>query len=493
MSEERKSNRSPMSEEERQKRIERLRKERRRQRRKRAMMMRAAVLGVLILILVGSIVLVSFQVKKSKQKKAEEQARQEKLIQEEEEKNQKRKETIAQAEEISMGYDYDGAIELLKSLENYDKDADIIARIAKLEAEKSTMVPVDMTQVTHIFYHSLVVDPERGFAGNDSAAAGFKQWMTTVDEFNKITQAMYDNGYVLVDLHDLVTQTTDENGDMHFTPNQIMLPEGKKPFVLSLDDLSYYHSYDGRGTASKMVLDENGKPTCEYIQADGTTVTGAYDCVPLLNQFLEEHPDGAYHGARGTIALTGYNGILGYRTDIAYKTGENLTEDQRAWLDAHPDFDWEKECEEAKKVAQAIKDTGWNFASHTWGHIRVGANTSLETIKADTEKWLAYVEPLIGETDTIIFAHGEDLADWHDYSAENEKFTYLKSQGFNFFCNVDSSQYFLQIRDNYVRQGRRNLDGYRLWNDVHGEKNRTSDLFDASQILDPARTDMPSL
>ncbi|VYT29900.1 Uncharacterised protein [uncultured Clostridium sp.] len=457
------------------------------------MMMRAAVLGVLILILVGSIVLVSFQVKKSKQKKAEEQARQEKLIQEEEEKNQKRKETIAQAEEISMGYDYDGAIELLKSLENYDKDADIIARIAKLEAEKSTMVPVDMTQVTHIFYHSLVVDPERGFAGNDSAAAGFKQWMTTVDEFNKITQAMYDNGYVLVDLHDLVTQTTDENGDVHFTPNQIMLPEGKKPFVLSLDDLSYYHSYDGRGTASKMVLDENGKPTCEYIQADGTTVTGAYDCVPLLNQFLEEHPDGAYHGARGTIALTGYNGILGYRTDIAYKTEENLTEDQRAWLDAHPDFDWEKECEEAKKVAQAIKDTGWNFASHTWGHIRVGANTSLETIKADTEKWLAYVEPLIGETDTIIFAHGEDLADWHDYSAENEKFTYLKSQGFNFFCNVDSSQYFLQIRDNYVRQGRRNLDGYRLWNDVHGEKNRTSDLFDASQILDPARTDMPSL
>ncbi|MFR2717871.1 MAG: polysaccharide deacetylase [Ruminococcus sp.] len=493
MSEERKSNRPPMSEEERQKRIERLRKERRRQRRKRAMMMRAAVLGVLILILVGSIVLVSFQVKKSKQKKAEEQARQEKLIQEEEEKNQKRKETIAQAEEISMGYDYDGAIELLKSLENYDKDADIIARIAKLEAEKSTMVPVDMTQVTHIFYHSLVVDPERGFAGNDSAAAGFKQWMTTVDEFNKITQAMYDNGYVLVDLHDLVTQTTDENGDVHFTPNQIMLPEGKKPFVLSLDDLSYYHSYDGRGTASKMVLDENGKPTCEYIQADGTTVTGAYDCVPLLNQFLEEHPDGAYHGARGTIALTGYNGILGYRTDIADKTGENLTEDQRAWLDAHPDFDWEKECEEAKKVAQAIKDTGWNFASHTWGHIRVGANTSLETIKADTEKWLAYVEPLIGETDTIIFAHGEDLADWHDYSAENEKFTYLKSQGFNFFCNVDSSQYFLQIRDNYVRQGRRNLDGYRLWNDVHGEKNRTSDLFDASQILDPARTDMPSL
>lgn len=492
MSEERRNKKPPMSEAERQKRIEQLRRERRRQRRRKAMIMRAAVLGIMILILVGAIVLVSFQVKKSKEKKAAEQAKQEKLIQEEEERNKARKDAVAQAERISMGYDYDGAIELLKSLENYDKDADIVAQIAKYEAAKSTLTAVNMDEITHIFYHSLVVDPARGFAGNDGAAAGFKQWMTTVDEFNKITQAMYDNGYVLIDLHDMVTQTTDEDGTVHFTKNQIMLPEGKKPFVLSLDDLSYYHSYDGRGTASKMILDENGKPTCEYIQADGTTVTGAYDCVPLLDQFLEEHPDAAYKGAKGTIALTGYDGILGYRTDIAYKTRENITADQQAWLDAHPDFNWDQECAEAKKVAEGMMADGWKFASHTWGHIRIG-DASLEHIKTDTEKWLNYVAPLVGGTDTIIFAHGQDLADWHDYAADNEKFAYLKSQGFNYFCNVDSSQYFLQIRDNYVRQGRRNLDGYRLWNDVHGEKNRTSDLFDATQILDPARTDMPSL
>ncbi len=108
--------------------------------------------------------------------------------------------------------------------------------------------------------------------------------------------------------------------------------------MLSLDDLSYYHSYDGRGIASKMVLDENGKPTCEYIQDDGTVVTGAYDCVTALVRFLEEHPDAAYHGAKGTIALTGYDGILGYRTDSAYKTRENLSDDQVKWLEEHPDL-----------------------------------------------------------------------------------------------------------------------------------------------------------
>lgn len=400
---------------------------------------------------------------------------------------------MEEAAYLAATYDYDGAIEKLNSIEGAAGDAEVTAKIAEYQATKDSCVPVNMDEVTHIFYHSLIVDPDRGFAGDDNLAAGFKQWMTTVDEFNKITQAMYDNGYVLVRLRDLVVQTTAEDGSVHFAPNtELKLPPGKKAFVMSMDDLSYYHSYDGRGIANKMVLDENGKPTCEYIQADGTTVTGAYDYIPLLDQFIAEHPDASYKGAKGMIALTGYNGILGYRTDIAYKTHENLTSDQQAWLDAHPDFNWDEECAQAKKVADAIKADGWEFASHTWGHIRIG-DADLTRIQTDTQKWEQYVAPLVGGTDTIIFAHGQDLSDWHDYAADNEKFAYLKSQGYNFFCNVDSTQYFLQIRDNYVRQGRRNLDGYRLWNDVHGEKNRTSDLFDATQVLDPRRTDVPSL
>ena len=383
-----------------------------------------------------------------------------------------RQTVLDEAAYLAATYDYDGAMEKLNSLPGAAQDPEISAKLTEYQTAKDSCVPVNPEQVTHIFYHSLVVDPERGFAGDDSIAAGFKQWMTTMDEFNKITQTMYDNGYVMVRLRDLVVQTTDADGTVHFTPNtNLMLPPGKKAYVLSLDDLSYYHSYDGRGIASKMVLDENGKPVCEYIQADGTTVTGAYDCVPLLDQFIEEHPDASYHGAKGMIALTGYNGILGYRTDIAYKTGENLSADQQAWLDAHPDFNWEQECQEAKKVADAIKEQGWEFASHTWGHMHVG-DASMERLQADTEKWENYVKPLVGETDTIIFAHGQDLDGWQGYAADNEKFNYLKSKGFNFFCNVD---------------------GYRLWYDVHGESNKTSDLFDASQILDPRRTDVPPL
>lgn len=305
---------------------------------------------------------------------------------------------------------------------------------------------------------------------------------------------MYDRGYVLVDLHDLVEETKDENGEVHIKPGTIMLPPDKKAFVLSIDDLSYYHSYDGYGYASKMIVDENGKPKCEYIQRDGSTVVGDYDVIPLMDKFLEEHPDASYKGAKGTIALTGYNGILGYRTDISYQTvPEDIDEDKRKWLESHPEFDLETERANAKKVADAIKADGWKFASHTWGHMKVG-DASMERLQTDTQKWKENVEPLVGATDTIIFAHGQDLAEWTTgYTPDNEKFNYLKQQGFNYFCNVDSKQYSVQIQDNYFRQGRRNLDGYRIYFNSIGEMDSVSDLFNASEVIDPKRPPVPHL
>ena len=208
-----------------------------------------------------------------------------------------------------------------------------------------------------------------------------------------------------------------------------------------------------------MIVGEDGKPTCEYIQADGTTVTGAYDVVPLLDQFIEEHPDASYRGAKGIIALTGYNGILGYRTDESYlDINGDINKDKKQWLKNHPDFDIEKERAEAKKVAEAMKADGWEFASHTWGHMKIG-DASLERVKTDTQKWRNNVEPLVGSVDTIIFAHGQDLGNWGNYDESNAKYQYLRGEGYNIFCNVDSNQYRLWFGKDYVRMGRRNLDG----------------------------------
>ena len=124
-----------------------------------------------------------------------------------------------------------------------------------------------------------------------------------------------------------------------------------------------------------------------------------------------------------------------------------------------------------------MKAEGWEFASHTWGHKDVAA-TSLDDLKRDDKKWKKYVAPILGETDMIIFAFGADIGSWEGYSADNEKYEFYKSQGYRYFCNVDSSQYFVQITDDYFRQGRRNLDGYRMYYNPE----MLSDLFDVSEV-----------
>ncbi len=400
---------------------------------------------------------------------------------------------IAEAQALAVQYDYQGAVDLLNTIDNLENDSEAAGLISEYQTAQDSLVATSPYSVTHIFFHTLVVDPSRGFSltdddssGWNNGTEGFCEWMTTVDEFNRILEQMYERGYVLISIYDMVEETVGEDGVTYMTPKEVYLPEGKIPFVLSLDDLSYYHSYDGRGCATKMIVGEDGTPTCEYVDADGNTLVGSYDCVPLLDDFLEVHPDFSYKGAKGTIALTGYNGILGYRTDYCYRDRVDLTADQEAWLAVHPEFDWDTECANAKTVADAIKADGWTFASHTWGHIHIG-DVDMERLQTDTEKWLNYVEPLIGDTDIIIFAHGQDLCDWTEEYASAEKFVYLKSQGFNIYCNVDSSQYFVEFGDTYMRQGRRNLDGYRLWQAVFGGDDRVSDLIDASSVWDQAR------
>lgn len=397
------------------------------------------------------------------------------------------KDVMAEAERLAAMYDYEGAIALLQGDTGYSGSPEMAAKVTEWEAAKANLVEFPLDQVTHVFYHTLVKDTSLAFDG-DSKEAGYNQVMTTIDEFNKITQSMYEKGYVLVSLHDMCTV----NEDGTVSRGKIMLPPDKKAFVLSQDDVSYYHYMDGDGMATKLIIDENGKVKTEYKEQDGSVSVGDFDMIPLIDTFVEEHPDFSYHGAKGIIALTGYNGVLGYRTDIAYKTRENLDEYQEKFFQENPGFNEESynhEVEEATKVANAMKENGWEFASHTWGHINV-TQADISHIQTDTEKWENYVKPIVGDTNVIIFAFGADIGDWQGYFADNEKFNYLKSKGFDIFCNVDSSQYWVQFGDSYMRQGRRNLDGYRMYYNP----DMVSDLFDAPSVFDSARpTPVPEM
>lgn len=386
---------------------------------------------------------------------------------------------FSDAQKLADGYDYEAAVELLKSAPNYEQDPQILEQISAYESTIETLVPVDITKVTHVFFHSLVVDPAKAFDG-DSREKGYNQVMTTVSEFKKILQSMYEKGFVLVRLHDLASETTDENGETIMKKGTILLPEGKQAFVMSQDDVCYYPYMEHDGFASRIVIGEDGKPTCEMLLDDGSVSTGPYDLVPILEDFIAEHPDFSYKGARAVLAFTGYEGVLGYRTSASYADSETYESDREA----------------VKKVAQCLKDNGWELASHSWGHLNLGS-VEWERFTSDTDRWEKEVDSLIGPTDIILFPFGSDIGDWHPYTTENDRFNYLYDAGFRYFCNVDSSPYWVQLGKKHLRQGRRNLDGYRMWQDIQtddSEKRRLDDLFRAEDVFDEARpTPVPDM
>ena len=383
-------------------------------------------------------------------------------------------EILTKAELLACQYDYDAAIDVLNGIED-EKEAETIARmIDQYESEKAKLVEFPIDQVTHVFFHTLLSDYERAFDG-DYRSDGYNQVMTTVDEFNKIIRQMYEKGYVMVDIHDLAGYEEDEDGNPVWKEKKIMLPPDKKAFILSQDDVCYYEYMEDDGFPSNLCIDENGEITNKYIKKDGSVTYGAYDVVPLIEAFLKEHPDFSYHGARGLLALTGYNGVLGYRTDDEYK--DTLGEEE-----------WQKQIDEAKKVAEKLKSLGWGFASHSWGHINM-QTCAYDNLVADSDKWDERVKTIIGDCDVFIFPFGSDVGNWKPYDASNEKYQYLKNKGFRYFCNVDAStRAWVQNNDGYLRQGRRNLDGYRIYYDMIDDNvDYLSDLFDVKEVFDKKR------
>jgi len=385
-------------------------------------------------------------------------------------------------------YDYDGALEELKAVPNYTADSEITSLIEDIENEKASAVTVDVTQVPHVFFHTLIVDFERCFdsSHNQSLLNGYNAWMITIEEFEKTIQQLYDNNFVIINISDLYTK--DANGN-YSQNTSIKLPASKKAIVFSYDDPAYYCQYMDWGMADRMVFDANGDIKLEYTDRSGNTTTGNYDHVPILIDFCREHPDFSYKGHKGTMALTGYNGVFGYRTE--YRMFDNASSDEQAWLNANT---WCKRenlddyIAEAKVMAQALKDNGFEFASHSWGH-RHFDQKSLDWLKQDTSWWKERVESIVGETDILVYPHGSDIAGTEDYTDSNEKYAYLKSQGFGVFCGVDGSSYtWNQFRSSYVRQSRIDIDGYLMYQTITGKSSTLTKLgLDVEAIFDTRR------
>lgn len=282
--------------------------------------------------------------------------------------------------------------------------------------------------VEHLFFHPVVAYPELAFDG-DAQANGIDDYMVTVGEYNKILQSVYENNYVLVDITDVWSETNGEDGQPKMVRNTLYIPEGKKPLIFSYDDTNYYPYMLENGFTYKLVIGDDGKVWSWGLDPQGNEVTSRdLDAITILDKFVEEHPDFSPFGAKGSLSLTGYCGILGYRTQTEKENQSAAHEENR-----------QKEREAVKPIIEELKRTGWTFGSHTWGHINL-AKKSLDVVKEDTEKWLSEVGELVGATPILYYPHGA-RPDGDDVKQTGPIFQYLQSKGFRVFASVGINSY----------------------------------------------------
>lgn len=368
-----------------------------------------------------------------------------------------RKAIVSEAEALIKATHYKKAGSLLaQALIDYPQDKEIPALKDKAEKLEQQLV-IYKGPVYHVFFHSLIVYPELCFTG-DSMEQGYNEWMTTVREFKLMLQEMYERGYTLVDLRTLFK--ADAAGKMVL--QDIYVPQGQKPLIISVDDMSYYKYMEKDGFAKRLVLDKDGKLASLIDTPQGNEIISAEgDVVPILNSFVEQYPDFSFKGAKGTLALTGYEGILGYRTN-------------------HNNPGWQKERDAVVPVVSKLKETGWAFASHSYTHRRTFSEgtITLDYLKYDTNKWFDEVGSIVGNTNIYISPFGAT------FRQKDARLRYIVSRGFNVYCGVGPRPSYILYKDNAYME-RLDLDGYKMFHKPELMK----DLFDVGKVLDPARPD----
>ena len=369
----------------------------------------------------------------------------------------------------ASSYDFEGAVGLIDS---FSGDITQYPDMAALRAEYvNTMTQLiehrDPSMIPNLSFHVLIEDLDRALK-DESLGGKYNRNFVSTAEFRQILEHLYANGYVLVDFDSFVTAAT-LNDTQSYITKPIYLPSGKKPVMITETLVNYYQymvdpdkdgtpDAKGAGFANKLVV-ENGEIKAAYVDASGNNLVGDYDLVPILETFIKDHPDFSYQGARAILAVTGDEGIFGYRINTSNQATKGA-----AWLEA--------ECNAAKEVVQALRNKGYTLACFTYKNQNY-AGMSAAQIQADLTEWTKNITPVIGQVETLVFAQEGNLS-----SYSSSAFDVLYNTGFRYFVSSDTKPW-ATVENTYVRQNRLMVTGRTMQH----FPDQFNGLFDCAAIL----------
>lgn len=370
-------------------------------------------------------------------------------IEKEKTREAKRVVVINEANQLVKGYYYQEAIDLLKSDSEIFNDK-MKSEVKKIEDFMMELKPY-IGRIEHVFFHSLIVYPELAFGPNSSQPQGYNYWMTTALEFQRMLPLLMERGYVLVRISDLYD--VDSLGNV--TKKDLYLPEGKRPLLMSIDNVGYPETRKKEGFASRLFINQNNEVSAMIRNLEGLEIESrTAEVFPIVDDFVKENPQFSYRGAKGLLGITGSWGVMGYDPKIA------------------------SEVTTAKVIVQRLKETGWEFANHSYTHADgkyFSENSTLEGIKEDTQLFKQWITPVIGESNVFIAPFGITL--------KGELYQYFIDEGYTFYLNVDRRSQ-PKILGKSVLMPRINLDGFVMNKD---KEYINQHFFDVNKVYDDRR------
>lgn len=380
---------------------------------------------------------------------------------------------LNEGEHMLRRYMYYSAETLLSDMAVIFPDDDRIN--ADLIEATSNTYPTEVYRgsVEVLCVRQLVADPTRIYANN--YVGSDKGLYLTATEFARMLEQLYANDYVLVDAESLA----DLSSDTFITETDLVVPVGKKPLILVIENLDYSAYTYNKGLCSRLVLNEQGQVCGEYEDINGETmVDREAEAIGILDAFVEEHNDFSFNGAKGVISLCGYESVFGYVISEDEEDDRNtaLSAAGRPSVD-FSDTDIENNRAVVSEIMGVLTDTGWKIASSTYGNINA-FDADMEEIVADTEKWMDQVGSLTENVSMIVYPGGNYI-----YGTD-PRAEYLKSNGFRIFFGIGSNPYYI-YGSNYLYYDRAIISPDSLNNIDY------SRLFDKDLVLDPERYGIP--
>ena len=364
---------------------------------------------------------------------------------------------LDEAETLAKGYWYEQAIDRLQSITGEDvSDPRVTQAIEQYQQAQDSLTAYE-GDIAHLCFPGLIEDTMRAFDGDDMSYT-YSSTMVTTKEFKAILEVLYESGYVLVDIHNIAHDETDDRGVTTMELQKRMLPPGKKPIIISQDNLNYAGIKNGDGIATRLVLDDEGKVKALYTDENGHDLKGDYDLIPILDSFVKEHPDFSMRGAKGIVSVSGSEGVFGYQVADTTVTS------------------YEQNRNTVSEIADALISSGWSIACAGYSHSYMN-DMSLEGLESDISRWLTEVGNQVGKVDVLFYPYGAEV----EYPSD--KLTYLLDSGFQYLCGLWGDTDYMEIGDGYMRQTRRFVDGYTLEN----APQYFTGFFNVSQILDEDR------